>query len=129
MPLMTPAKAATELGISGRQLRDLTADGAIPYIDGKREAGRYEPSDTAKPPASKVYDIREILAKAKAESGNGASVGLLEPTAFRRRLCRRKRSCLGLLGRFRSLASLIVKGHVGYHRLTPVHLGKAEVEC
>lgn len=105
MALMTPAQAAIELGISGRQLRDLTADGAIPYIDvgrGKREARRYEPSDietfkqerrriagppasalgrrrTAKPPAHKVYDIQEILAKrqsekrvarkAKAESG------------------------------------------------------------
>lgn len=91
--MMTPAQAAIELGISGRQLRDLTADGAIPYIDvgrGKREARRYEPSDieafkaerrriagppvsrlgqrhTAKPPAHRVYDIQEILAKRQSE--------------------------------------------------------------
>lgn len=82
--LMTPEEAAAALGISGRQLRDLTADGAIPYIDigrGKREARRYEPSDieafkserrktacpsisvpaqrrTATTSASKVYDIQ-----------------------------------------------------------------------
>lgn len=39
---MRPADAAKELGISDRQLRDLSADGAIPYIDvgrGDRPAG------------------------------------------------------------------------------------------
>jgi excisionase family DNA binding protein len=88
MPLLTPEKAAEELGISGRQLRDLSADGKIPFIDvgrGGRPARRYDPADiqafiserrtiscpssnapapkrTATTSASKVFDIQAILA-------------------------------------------------------------------
>lgn len=48
MPLLTPEKAAEELGISGRQLRELSADGTLPFINvgrGGRPARRYEPAD------------------------------------------------------------------------------------
>ncbi|ASR12116.1 hypothetical protein CHY08_34215 (plasmid) [Rhizobium leguminosarum bv. viciae] len=88
MPLLTPERAAEELGISGRQLRDLTADGKIPFIDvgrGGRPARRYDPTDieafkaerrtiscpsssapaprrTATTSGLKVFDIQAILA-------------------------------------------------------------------
>ncbi|MAN77832.1 MAG: DNA-binding protein [Rhizobiales bacterium] len=48
MGLLTPAQVRAELGISDRQLRDLTEDGAIPFINigrGKRRAARYDPDD------------------------------------------------------------------------------------
>lgn len=46
--LLTPAQVAAELCISDRQLRKLTAKGAMPFIDigtGKRAAPRFDPSD------------------------------------------------------------------------------------
>lgn len=49
--LLSPADAATLLGISDRQLRALTCSGAIRYVNiglgTKREARRYDPADLA----------------------------------------------------------------------------------
>jgi excisionase family DNA binding protein len=93
MALLTPEQAASELGISDRQLRDLSSDGAIPFINvgrGNRPARRYEPSDieafkaerrrsscqstnaparkrTATTSSSRVLDIQEILAARQSE--------------------------------------------------------------
>ncbi|MCV0379031.1 MAG: helix-turn-helix domain-containing protein [Nitratireductor sp.] len=50
MALMTPAEAAAQLGISSRQLRDLTTDGEIPFVNigrGERATRRYDPIDIA----------------------------------------------------------------------------------
>ena len=51
MPLLTPAEAARELAISEKQLRALTADGPIRYVNigngDKRETRRYAPDDLA----------------------------------------------------------------------------------
>ncbi|WP_430251262.1 helix-turn-helix domain-containing protein [Neorhizobium sp. DAR64860/K0K1] len=48
MGLLTPKQAAAELAISSRQLRDLSLDGDIAFINvgrGERPARRYEMSD------------------------------------------------------------------------------------
>lgn len=48
MALLTPRQAAAQLAISSRQLRDLSLDGEIPFINvgrGDRHARRYEMSD------------------------------------------------------------------------------------
>lgn len=49
IPLLTPREAAESLGISDRQLRDLTDDGKIPFINvgrgATRPARRYETAD------------------------------------------------------------------------------------
>jgi hypothetical protein len=93
MGLLTPAQAAAELAISTRQLRDLSLDGDIPFINvgrGDRPARRYEMSDleafkaerrtiscrsssapapkrTATTSAPKVFDIQAILAARQSE--------------------------------------------------------------
>ncbi|WP_083982397.1 helix-turn-helix domain-containing protein [Devosia soli] len=48
MGLLTPKQVREMLNISDRQLRDLTEDGAIPFIDigrGARRAARYDRAD------------------------------------------------------------------------------------
>jgi hypothetical protein len=93
MSLLTPDEAAKELGISGKQLRELSAHGDLPFINvglGARPARRYEPSDieafkaerrtiscpslsdpapkpTATISGSKVFDIQAILAARQSE--------------------------------------------------------------
>jgi predicted site-specific integrase-resolvase len=47
-PLMRPVDVANHLGISTRQLRDLSQQGAIPFVDvslGERPSRRYLPED------------------------------------------------------------------------------------
>src|SRR5690606_7509500 len=50
-PLLTPAEARKQLGISPSQLRSLTDDGHIPFINvglgEKRASRRYDPADLA----------------------------------------------------------------------------------
>jgi hypothetical protein len=86
--LLTPRQAAAELAISTRQLRDLSLDGDITFINvgrGDRPARRYEMSDLevfkaerrtvsyrtsgapasrriANSPATKPIDIQEVFA-------------------------------------------------------------------
>jgi len=99
MPLLTPELAAEELGISSRQLRELTYEGAIPFINvgrGDRPSRRYDMADieafkaerkttlcpsssaqvqtrTASTSASKVLDIQAILAARIKEKRSASS--------------------------------------------------------
>ncbi|WP_116654380.1 helix-turn-helix domain-containing protein [Pelagibacterium sediminicola] len=90
MALLTPAQVRAELGISDRQLRDLTDDGAIPFINigrGKRRAARYDPADIEAFKARRKNQIcRSTSARVRKPTRTTSSLGVLDFQAERKRL-------------------------------------------
>lgn len=102
MSLMTPAEAAKHLAISTRQLRDLTQNGSIRYVNigqRDRETRRYHPSDLeafieerrclySSAPARRtipttsvfgVSDFQALLSARKSGTRKGSKRALSEP--------------------------------------------------
>jgi len=90
MPLMTPAQARAELGISDTQLRDLTDDGEIPFINvgrgSKRATRRYDPSDIeAFKAARRRVECRSISDPVPAPTPTISSSGAVDLAEIRAR--------------------------------------------
>lgn len=96
MGLLTPAQVRAELGISDRQLRDLTDDGALPFINigrGSRRAARYDPSDIEAFKAQRKNQIcRSSNAPARKRTPMTSNLGVLDFQEERKRLRSAKRS-------------------------------------
>ncbi|QEE20384.1 helix-turn-helix domain-containing protein [Youhaiella tibetensis] len=95
--LLTPAEAADALGISNRQLRDLTADGTIPFINVGRGASRmsrrYEPDDIEAFKASRrQVECRSISAPAPKRIRTTSSSMVTDLAAIRAQLQNARRS-------------------------------------
>src|SRR5699024_321541 len=89
-PLLTPKQARDQLGISDAQLRALTDEGRIPFINvglgEKRASRRYDPADLAAfVDARRETKCRSISAPAPAPSPMISNLGAVDLAEIRAR--------------------------------------------
>jgi len=104
--LLTPAQASKALGISDRQLRELTDDGALPFINvgrgEKRLFRRYDPADIeAFKAARRRIECRSTSARAQTRTDMISSSGAIDLSEIlaQRTNAKREKSRSGYGGR------------------------------